>query len=320
MLGTDIDSSEVMAVKRYMAPIGWALGMLVLILDGKTALAGAAAGVELCTRTLIPSLFPFFVLSSMLAGSLSGGGLMLAGILGGYPVGAANAKRAWRTGRIGKAEAERMAVLSNCAGPSFIFGVIGPMFDSILVTFCLWAVYLLSVLALWFVLPGMSAGEIPGKPVRLHEALYASLRAMAGVCGWVVLFRVLLAILDRWILWILPGWGKTFVYGVLELTNGCLALGDLEQGLRFVLAAGMVSFGGLCVMVQTAAVTEGLSLRYYLPGKLFQCAVSMLLASFVQPGAISAAAQGVLALIAMSAGIFLGKSKKRCGNPSPVIV
>ena len=41
-------------------------GMLVLILDGKAALLGAQAGVELCLNTVIPSLFPFFVLSVLL--------------------------------------------------------------------------------------------------------------------------------------------------------------------------------------------------------------------------------------------------------------
>ena len=36
-----------------------AAGMLVLILDAKTALAGAKEGIQLCLYTVIPSLFPF---------------------------------------------------------------------------------------------------------------------------------------------------------------------------------------------------------------------------------------------------------------------
>ena len=39
------------------------LGMLALILDGRTAIEGARQGIGLCLRTVIPSLFPFFVLS-----------------------------------------------------------------------------------------------------------------------------------------------------------------------------------------------------------------------------------------------------------------
>ena len=36
--------------------------MLALILDSRTALAGAVQGVELCLKTLIPFLFPFLFL------------------------------------------------------------------------------------------------------------------------------------------------------------------------------------------------------------------------------------------------------------------
>ena len=38
-----------------------ALGMIVLILDAKTALSGAREGIDLCMRTVIPALFPFFI-------------------------------------------------------------------------------------------------------------------------------------------------------------------------------------------------------------------------------------------------------------------
>lgn len=307
-------------MKRYVAPLGWALGMLVLILDGKTAIAGAAEGLALCIGTLIPSLFPFFVLSAMLTGSLSGGGLLLAGILGGYPVGAGNVARAYRAGQISKDDAQRMAVLCNCAGPSFLFGVLGPVLGGIQDSFLLWGVYLCSVLLLWFLFSKNKKTKLNHSPVRLQQALWSSLRAMAGVCGWVLLFRVLLAVLDRWVLWLLPDWGQVVVYGILELSNGCLALTALEPGLRFVLAAGMLGFGGFCVMLQTASVTEGLSLGLYFPGKLFQGAVCMLLSSILRPGVLALPVQAILLSVSVFLGSFLRKSEKRCRNPVPVIV
>ena len=297
-------------MKRYLAPVGWALGMLVLILDGKTALTGAAEGVALCLGTLIPSLFPFFVLSAMLTSTLPRGGLLLAGILGGYPVGAGNAARAYRGGQISRDDAEVMAVVCNCAGPSFLFGVAAPVLQVPGAGFALWGVYLLSVLALWVVLPKGKPVSAETKPISLQQAVRDALGAMAGVCGWVVLFRVVLAVLDRWVLWLLPDWGRVIVYGVLELTNGCLALEQVEPGLRFVLAAGMVSFGGLCVMLQTASVTRGLSLGLYFPGKMFQCAVSMLLASLLTPGTVPVIMQGIFIAAALAFGLILRKRKK----------
>ena len=66
-------------------------GMLALILDGQTALLGAAEGLELCIRVVIPSLFPFLFLSTLLTGALWGNGskfLVPAGRLMGIPAGA----------------------------------------------------------------------------------------------------------------------------------------------------------------------------------------------------------------------------------------
>ena len=309
-----------MAVKRYLVSLGWALGMLVLILDSRTAMAGAAEGMELCIRTLIPSLFPFFVLSAMLTGSLSGGGLMVTGILSGYPVGAANAARAWRAGLLDRAEAERMAVLCSCAGPSFLFGVLGPVLGDAGTVFLVWGAYLLSVLALWLLLPKSKRIRTDAAPVGLQQGLNAAIRAMAGVCGWVILFRVVLTVLDRWVLWLLPDWGRIVLCGILELSNGCLALEGIDPGYRPVLAAGLVSFGGLCVMLQTAGVTQGLSLGLYFPGKVFQSAVSMLAVSLLRPGTLPPVVQAGFLLTAAACVIVLRKTEKRCGNRRPVIV
>ena len=305
-------------MRKILAPSGWALGMLVLILDGKTALTGAAEGIALCMQTLIPSLFPFFVLSMMLTSTLGGGSLLLAGILGGYPVGAGNAAQAYRAGLLSQAEAERMVVLCNCAGISFLFGVVSPILGSLRDTLMLWAAYLTSVLALWMIFPKTKTTRGPSKPLRLQEALWRAIRAMAGVCGWVVLFRVLLAILERWVLWLLPERGQAVAYGILELSNGCLFLRKIPEGLRCVLAAGFLGFGGICVMMQTASVAEGISLRLYLPGKLFQGAVSMLAASFLFPGSLSPTVQAILAVSAGGLGYILEKIEKRSGNPAAI--
>lgn len=320
MRGWDIHSSEVMAVKRYLAPLGWALAMLVLILDGRTAMAGASAGLELCIRTLIPNLFPFFVLSFMLTSSLSGGALLVTGILGGYPVGAGNVTRAYRAGQLSRDEAERMAVLCNCAGPSFLFGVVGPVLGDLQAAFMLWGIYLLSIAALWLLFPKSDRIRGFSRPVKLQQALSESIRAMAGVCGWVILFRVALAILDRWILWLLPDWGRLCIYGLLELSNGCLSLTAAEPGLRFILTAGFISFGGICVYLQTVSVTDGLSLRYYFPGKLFQTMFCVLLASLLSPGTVQPVVQILLTVLTAVFGWILRKNEKRSGNPAPVIV
>lgn len=280
-----------------------ALGLLILILDGKTALAGATQGVELCIRTVIPSLFPFFVLSGILTSAFLGirlppflripgipkgaESLAAVGLLGGYPVGAQNIASAYRSGVLSKGQAERMLAFCNNAGPAFLFGMIGPSFPDIRYAWLLWMVHIASALLTGCFLAGdkaenasVTAGHIPTLP----ETLQQSLRIMASVCGWIVLFRVLIAFLDRWILWLLPNHWKIILTGLLELANGCCAIPAIQNiELRFYICSGLLAFGGLCVTMQTVSVTSGLSLRYYFPGKLLQTALSILIAWMLFP-------------------------------------
>ena len=298
-------------MKRMLMPVFWAGWMLVLILDSRTALSGAAEGVSLCICTLIPGLFPFFVLSSMLTSALPRGGLIAAGILGGYPVGARNVAMAWHDGRLTKEEAERMMTLCNCAGPAFIFGAAGNFHP-----WLLWSVYLLSVAALWMVIPKCRTTSVRIRSLSLADTVTGSAKALAGVCGWVILARTLLAVLDRWALWILPSWGRSLIIGVVELSNGIFSAP--EEDIGFILAAGMLGFGGLCVMMQTAGVTGGLSLHYYFPGKLFQACVCIACAAVVQNVPLPLWLWVLLTMLAGLCTVILRKSKIRYGNPAAV--
>ena len=266
------------------------VGILVLILDTKTALLGAAEGVELCLTTLIPSLFPFLVLSLLLTSAFGSSpmparaGYFLMGLLGGYPVGAKNIAYACRTGQLDKQEGSRMLCYCNNAGPAFLFGVGMALLGDLKLCFLLWAVHILSALILAAITPKGSAMKPlahTGGVISLPEALHSSLKTMALICGWVVRFRVMLSILHRWGLGLLPDVGISLVYGMLELSNGIVSLQPLQPaGLRFALFAAYLGFGGLCVVLQTVSMLNesGVKLGYYLWAKLTQSAVSVLLA------------------------------------------
>ena len=297
---TCIDSSEVRRVKgkRVWTLVGVVLGMLVLILDGRTALEGAREGIELCLKTVIPSLFPFFVLSILLTSSLTGsrspvlrplgrlfgipdGGesLLIPAFLGGYPVGAQCVAAAYRSGHLEKDTAQRMLAFCSNAGPAFLFGMVSPLFPRRWMAWVLWGIHIGGALCAAALIPAPSgsAAPVPGaKPATLTGALNDSLRVMATVCGWVTLFRVLLAFLNRWFLWLLPTAAQVAVTGILELSNGCCALAAVSDvPVRFVICAGILSLGGLCVTMQTLSVTRGLSLRLYFSGKIIQTLFSL---------------------------------------------
>ena len=331
---------------RKVTGIGAGLGILLLILDGRTALEGARLGAELCLRTVIPSLFPFFVLSILFTGSILGTPvrilrlpgklcgipkgtepLLLAGFLGGYPVGAQTISSAYHAGQLQKNDAHRMLAFCNNAGPSFLFGMTAPMFPDKGMVWTLWLIHMVSAVLTAVILPRNQTGNVrlqTAPPVTLSAAMTKALSVMASVCGWVILFRVIIQFLDRWILWILPDAAKVPIIGMLELSNGCCELLVIENtGLRFLVCAGMLAFGGLCVTMQTVSVTKGLKLRSYFFGKTLQTASSILLAYIFQlsfPARIgrihcSEMALGIGGFLLFTA-IFLQKKKNSSSIPA----
>lgn len=335
---------------RYLAAAFGALGILILILDSKTGLRGASDGVAVCIRTLLPSLFPFFVLSSIVTSSCSGmslpflsaGGklchipkgaesLLAVGILGGYPVGAQCVAQACSQGIISREDAEKMIVFCNNAGPSFIFGIVAPQFSNPNIGWLIWVVQIASALVTGLLLlpSGNQATILQNKQMPdMTQVMERAIRAIATVCGWVILFRIALAFLDRWILWIAPKEIRVCAAAILELANGCLLLGEIEnEGLRFILSCAMLSFGGLCVMMQTASVAGDIPLRHYFPGKLVQtilCVILSMWAQYLLPHRMRCSVPSVYLMILglMTAGgiLYLCIRKKRCSNQEPVVV
>jgi len=282
-----------------------AFGILLLILDARTAIDSARDGVSICLRAVIPSLFPFLVLSCILTSSLWGTkskilrpigklcgvpegaeSLLLLGFLGGYPVGAQSVSDAYHRGYLSKSAAERLLGFCNNAGPSFIFGILGVAFSSKSASWALWLIHIGSAVIVGMLLPGKNKENcvMQSKPMlSLPKALERSLGVMATICGWVVAFRVILGVLDRWIFWILPAEIRVLLTGILELSNGCLALCEVtSEGTRFVLSSLMLALGGLCVGMQTVSVTGKLGTGMYFHGKIMQSLLSFLLAMICQ--------------------------------------
>lgn len=335
-----------MRQKQKILALAAALGMLVLILDSKTALKGATEGIDLCVRSVIPSLFPFFVLSSMLTSSVSGRNgawlqfigkifhvpagaetLLLTGILGGYPVGARAVSQAVEEGQLSPIAGRRMMAFCSNAGPSFIFGIAAGMFPEFSAGWLLWAIQILSAMVTARFFPGEGSAAVKGGKCRgITEAVRDSVRAMANVCAWVILFRVLIVILDRWFLWLLPDVWAVFISGLLELSNGCLLLDKInDPGVRFILCSAMLSFGGICVTMQTLSQATAVDSRLYLPGKTIQACISVILA-WAAMALLSLSKYEMRAVLIPLAAVvflllvvmFLRKAKKRSGNPAAV--
>lgn len=315
-----------------------ALGLMIIILDGKTALTGAREGTELCIKVLIPTLLPFCFFSNLLSVSLMGKRLailrplgrwcgipagaeyiLLAGFLGGYPMGAQCISQACEHGNLSRKDGRRMLAFCNNCGPAFLFGVCAVLFQDPLIPWLLLLIHVLSALVIARIILGQPSPFMPTAKTKDSpmQAFWRSLRAVAGVCGWVILFRVLLCFLERWFLWYFPTEIQITISGFLELSNGCIQLQSMENHpLSAVFCSGFLAFGGLCVAMQTYSSTQQIDHSLYFPGKVAQALLSMTIASLLwYPN------YGYLFGIGFTVvAIFLRNQENRCRNSKKLVV
>nr|WP_300168295.1 nucleoside recognition domain-containing protein [uncultured Flavonifractor sp.] len=207
---------------------------LALMLYPKPSMEAARTGLHLCYNVIIPSLFPFFVLSSLvvelgLAGYLGrllegimwplfhvGGACASAfalGFVGGYPVGAKTAISLYEKGMCTRTEAERLLAFCNNSGPAFILGVVGAgIFASSTVGVALYLAHALASVCIGLLFRFYKAGTDSGKTGRRRPAPQIQAKRFStaftdsvknaflstlNICAFVVFFTVVIQLLMR---------------------------------------------------------------------------------------------------------------------------
>ena len=212
---------------KHTAAMLAALGLLALMLSHAGAAGDACReALEMCARLLIPSLFPFFVLSGFLSRlglpgllgrilapfasklfgvSGAGASAFVMGLMGGYPAGAAYIADMERSGGITAQEGERLLAFCNNSGPAFIVGAMGlGVFDSARCGLILYGIHVFAAFLTGLVFRGKNpCGEIQALQLDTADpslALVGAVRQAAAsvlsVCGFAVSFSVLLRMLD----------------------------------------------------------------------------------------------------------------------------
>lgn len=290
---------------NYIGTIFVSVCLAVLILDTKTALVGAQKGIDLCIRSIIPTMLPFCILSKYICSGMIGKkiiflqpiaritgmpagseSILLLSFLGGYPLGAQCIDDAYSCGVIMKSDAMRLLGFCNNAGPAFLFGILSCLFSSVAPLWALYLIHIISAILVGMILPNKSAFSCdiqPKIPITLPQAVERSAKTIAVICSWIILFKILFAYIEKCSIFQNNTIAMTLISGILELSNGCISLLQVKcLGLRYILCALFLNFGGLCVGLQTVAVAKHIQTTVYFPGKLLQAAISVLFASLSQ--------------------------------------
>ncbi len=290
--------------------------LLSLCFATETVMASARSALAICAGTILPSLFPFFVISGLLgrmgvprrlgarlaplAGRLfgvSGAGIaaLPVGLLGGYPMGAACVAELLGRREIDEAEAERLLLFVNNSGPAFLIGAVGAgAFGTSRAGWILYASHAAAAVVAGLLFCGKRKNimstetSAPAEPfaAAFPAAVKQAVGAVLTVCGFVVCFSVLLGLLESRGLGSLPVLQtqemRAALYGFFEIGSAVGQLRGLPDGpAHLALAAAILGWGGLSVHCQTAALfcESGLSLRRHTLGRFLSALLSALIAA-----------------------------------------
>ncbi len=277
--------------------ISWTIILLstaILLIFPVECRNGGTNGVFLCLQVLIPSLFPFMVISSFVIKSglvnvypkwtdkitralfaLPGHCIwvIILAMIGGYPIGASGIKALYEQEYISKSDAKRMSLFCVASGPGFLVTYIGAvMTRSLKLGYILLISQAISVMLLGILSKFISRSKY-SKPYKnispqktannqaLVVSVFAAIKSCAQMCALVVLFSTLCEVFlsltadNTTVQWIVA---------FVEITNGTKILCN---GYPAVLISAVCGFGGLCVHFQIFSLLQNIGIpkrQFYL--------------------------------------------------------
>lgn len=259
------------------------------------ASASVKAGLDVCAKALIPSLFPFAVLVGMINGSGMSEKMaemlgrpvgrilgipdtavsaVLLGCLGGFPIGAVCVRELYESGSISRSDAERLVGFVNNASPAFCIGTLGmSMFGSTEFGASLYFCQLAAALTVGMLFrrgysprSGVYRGRISSAADTLTGAISSAGLTMLKICAFAVFFAVLgdavCMVAERY-------FGEAVAAvcaAVCEITLAGRKLSALVGSFPKILCAFTAGWSGISVHMQTASVLSGSGIgmrRYY---------------------------------------------------------
>lgn len=270
--------------------------LLLVLRNSDLAIEYMNRGLLLCAKTVVPSLFPFMVLSEMIVSGGFGAWLLqkcskpmqkafrlspdgccavLLGMLCGFPIGAKCAVLSWKQQAISKEEAERVLAFSNNPSSAFLISAVGgSLWGNPRFGFALYLCVILSSLLtgiLFAHLPRKKEAPFPltrelprarltNHPVRLFcQSIRSALESMLLVCAYVVFFSALLGTVQFLpLVQNLSNIGKAALFCIFEISSGVSHAAALGSTVSAALiSAAAVAWSGLSVHCQILSVCDG---------------------------------------------------------------
>ena len=269
----------------FLATAAALLAFAVFLSAPATYAQSIRDGISLWAVSVLPATFPLLFLTALLTNSRlffrfskafspiaqklfrvsgAGGSVAILSALSGYPVGARTLLNLYEQFPYRKPEALRLACLASTSGPTFLVGVVGSMmFGSAQAGWIMLVSHLLAIYTVCFLLR-FTARDVPKTDTALvrtggslFDTVWSSIVSVLCVGGLIALFYCFTDMLSNIGLFSFTSalgenacYAEGILRGLMEMTTGCATLAQNKTPLAIALSCFLVTFGGLCVLLQ----------------------------------------------------------------------
>ncbi len=277
------------------------LCLFLILYSSDIAIEYMNQGLLLCAKTVIPSLFPFMVLSELIVSGGLGSALfqkisaplrrifrlssagccaVALGLLCGFPIGARCAILSFDRGELSREETERVLAFSGIPSSAFLISAVGvSLWGNRRFGILLYFTVLTSAIFTGFLLGCLSHAKngisrkptfksVTAAPLRgaglFTESIRSATASILPICAYVVFFSALIGTLSPLLASLrLPSAVHATLFCLFELSGGMSqACGLGNGGIAAGLCAFCAGWSGLSVHCQMLSLCDGRGLSF----------------------------------------------------------
>ncbi len=267
------------------------LSFAVILKNSDIAVEYVRKGMTICAKSIIPSLFPFMVISELIVNgcgellgrifkkpmkllfgiSGSSGCAVILGFLCGYPIGARVAASLYESDVIEREEFERLLTFTNNASSAFVINAIGiSLYSNRKIGVLIWVCSVIAAVIIGIFQNIISRKSnqqnekqiyIIKKPLNINiftDAISQSAFSMLIVCAYIIFFSSVIGCLSQTLdYFYIPDEVRAFILGFLEISSGtCEAALLKNKFASILLSAFIVGWSGLSVHFQIMSICD----------------------------------------------------------------
>lgn len=275
--------------------------MVLLILNPSSNMVAFGTGLNIWANKVVPALFPFMVLTMMLAKTplvtqigqamsritrkmygISGNSTfaILMSVISGYPTGARTCAMLYNTKQITKEDAIRTMSVASTSGPLFILGTVGAgMIKNMQIGVIILISHILGSCINGLIYKGKYKSSsticsIQTNTVTISNIISSACSTMLVIGGYISMCMVAInALSDIGLLklamttmehiGVSPLATQGIVMGIIEVTCGCNVIGTLQNPIIITsTCTALISFGGLCIHMQCMTFAKDFGMKY----------------------------------------------------------